>query len=203
LGLWCKGTVNSLLKALTGPNAPELRAMYDYKDYRRPIDLAFAFGDQMVFDTPAFMMAEAMSGKNPVHFYRFDWDRTRFPHKMGAFHAIDVPFVFGALNMDMRLAKMLANKKSYERAEPLGYTMMAYVTNFARTGDPNGEGLPAWPAYTSENRERLYFNTEITHRQLTEQEVSRYRWYEARSLNEVLAGSLSRRLAGDQESQSQ
>lgn len=195
LGLWSRGTVNQLLKRLTGPNYAEIKAMYDYQDYRRPIDLAFAFGNQMVFDTPAFLMAEAMAGKQPVRLYRMDWDQTRFPHKMGAFHAIDVPFVFGALNPDARIAKLLASKKTYRENEALSYIMMDYVANFARTGDPNGPALPPWPAYTPERRERLYFDTEITHRPLTDQEVARYRWYAERDLNEVLTGPLSRRLA--------
>lgn len=195
LGLLSRGAVNRLLKGLTGPNYEAIMAMYAYPDFRRPIDLALAFGNQMVFDTPEFMMAEAFAGNNPVRLYRMDWDQTRFPHKMGAFHAIDVPFVFGAFNADVTLAKLMASKKTYEKNRNLGYTMMDYVTNFARTGDPNGEKVPAWPAYTPESRERLYFNTEITHRPLTEQELTRYRWYAERNLNDVLTGKLSRRLS--------
>ncbi len=194
LGLWPRAAVKELMKLLTGPNSPELMSLYDFHEYRRPIDLALAFGNQMVFDTPLFMMAEAMAGQNPVHIYRMDWDQTRFPHKMGAFHAIDVPFVFGALNPDVELAKLMASKKTYEKNKDLGYTMMDYVSNFAKTGDPNGEGVPPWPAYTREDRERLYFNTRITVRPLTDRELARYRWYEARTMDEVLAGSLSQRL---------
>jgi carboxylesterase type B len=29
--------------------------------------------------------------------------------------------------------------------------MMAYWVNFATAGDPNGEGLPQWPAFDSQN----------------------------------------------------
>ena len=29
----------------------------------------------------------------------------------------------------------------------MGRTISAYIANFARTGDPNGAGLPAWPRY--------------------------------------------------------
>jgi len=194
LGLWSRGAVKELMKLLTGPNYSAIMSLYDFHDYRRPIDLALAFGNQMVFDTPLFIMAEAMAGNNPVHIYRMDWDRTRFPHKMGAFHAIDVPFVFGAFNADVELAKLMASKKTAEKNKDLGYTMMAYVANFARSGDPNGEGLPTWPAYTTADRERLYFNTQITTRPLTEQEIARYRWYEERDLKDILTGKLSQRL---------
>jgi para-nitrobenzyl esterase len=188
LGLWMRSTINALLRFLTGPNYDEIKSMYSYSDYRRPIDLAFAFGNEMTFDTPAFRIGEAMAGQNPVYLYRFDWNDTRFPHKMGAFHALDIPFVFGSMNIDSRIAKLLASKKTYEENEHLGLKMMSYFTNFAKTGDPNEEGLPQWPKYDTENRNRMHFDTTITIRPLTESEVRRYQYYAERSYKEVLAG---------------
>lgn len=188
LGLWSKGSTRSFMCLLTGGNCDEVVSMYKFSDYRRPIDLAFAFGNEMVFDTPAFLMAEAMSRNNPVYLYRFDWNRTRFPHKMGAFHALDVPFFFGALNIDYSLAKMLASEKTYANAEPLARDMMTYLANFARTGDPNQEGLPTWPAYNTKTRQRIHFDFPITTAPLSDAEVKRYRYYGEKGVYGTLAG---------------
>ena len=38
--------------------------------------------------------------------------------------------------------------------------LQAYWTNFAKTGDPNGEGLPEWPVYDLEARRYLEFTND-------------------------------------------
>ena len=35
--------------------------------------------------------------------------------------------------------------------------MAAYWTNFAKHGDPNGKGVPEWPAFSNENPVVMYF----------------------------------------------
>jgi para-nitrobenzyl esterase len=58
----------------------------------------------------------------------------------GAPHATEIPFVFDTV--EARYPKDLApqDKATAEAAN-------AYWVNFAKTGNPNGKGLPEWPAY--------------------------------------------------------
>ncbi|HMA00561.1 MAG TPA: carboxylesterase family protein, partial [Steroidobacteraceae bacterium] len=56
-----------------------------------------------------------------------------------------MPFVFGH-----RAPPMGAPDP---RDAELTAQFMGYWTNFAKTGDPNGAGLPQWPRFTSTNAE--------------------------------------------------
>lgn len=78
----------------------------------------------------------------PVWEYRFSYvaDSVGQP---GAQHATDIPFFFDN-------AAIKYGDATTPKDEAVGETISSYVANFARTGDPNGEGLPQWPGYAPE-----------------------------------------------------
>ncbi len=71
-------------------------------------------------------------------------------------HSTEISYVFGTL--DFRSA--FTGKKYGEEEYEVSKIMSAYWTSFAKTGDPNGEGRPQWPAYTSEEPVGLYFSND-------------------------------------------
>ena len=63
-------------------------------------------------------------------------------------HACELPFLFGSLPKNVEVSPV--DKK-------LSDQMQSYWVNFARTGDPNGEGLPPWPRYSADAQGYLAF----------------------------------------------
>jgi len=72
----------------------------------------------------------------------------------------------------------MAAKKGHEPSRrELTAQIMEYYANFAKTGDPNGEGLPQWPQYDTEERMRMYLDDPISVAPLSEIEVERYSFF--------------------------
>jgi para-nitrobenzyl esterase len=94
------------------------------------------------------------TGGAPV--YRYSFDRkipvapdTKVNGKpataadVGARHAGEIEYVFGALDSQPTVPWEAADRQ-------LSDLLMSYWSNFARTGDPNGSGLPPWPRYQAD-----------------------------------------------------
>ena len=69
---------------------------------------------------------------------------------LGAFHAAEIPFVFGSYEPILGQSK---NDKA------LAELMQNYWVNFAKTGNPNSDGLPGWPIHRGEHWMHLTANT--------------------------------------------
>lgn len=74
-------------------------------------------------------------------------------------HTVEIDYVFGGLGPHWLGADVGApDTRDHEVAQQ----MMAYWTNFARTGDPNGAGLPLWPRYVPELPAVMTFTSKTT-----------------------------------------
>jgi len=89
----------------------------------------------------------------PVYMYLFTWQSPVFDGKYKALHCMELPFVFDNIE---RARQMTGGG---QEAHILADKMSSAWINFAKTGNPNHDGLPQWPAYNPENTSTMFFDT--------------------------------------------
>jgi para-nitrobenzyl esterase len=138
-----------------GPFADRLLAAYPPGTDRvaktaRDLNRDAAFGWQ----TWSWARLQARTGKSKVFLYYFDQhadhpaDSPEADHGMP--HGVDVPYVFQTL--DPKDPKLTPGDRA------ISETVSTYWTNFAKRGDPNGPGVPAWPRFTEATPQVMYFH---------------------------------------------
>jgi para-nitrobenzyl esterase len=98
---------------------------------------------------------QAGKGKSRAYYYYFDrvpdGPADSFPAGYGSPHGQDVPFVFQRLRD--------GNPNTTRTDLEISKAMATYWTNFAKYGDPNGKGLPEWPAFSESDPVVMVFGS--------------------------------------------
>jgi para-nitrobenzyl esterase len=141
-----------------GDHASEFLAVYPGDSDKQAVRSAIDYGSDtfIAFSTWNWIQAQVKTGDAPV--YRYHLELAAPPSKFHpgsyAFHSDDIEYVFGTLDTRPGAVWRPEDRKLSEE-------MMDYWTNFAKTGDPNGAGLPEWPRFDKDSSV-LHLDSTIT-----------------------------------------
>jgi carboxylesterase type B len=147
-------------RALRSDDEAADRVIATYKTGRphaSRLDLAFIIEtDVSGFRTGTNLQAErkAVPGQAPVYMYPFGWYSPVSGGRLRAMHCLDIPFVFNNLDNSQSITGDGADRR------PLADAMSGAWAAFARSGDPNHEGVPRWEPFTATNRNTMVFARE-------------------------------------------
>jgi para-nitrobenzyl esterase len=146
---------NRLVKEEFGDGSQKIIDAYR-RDYPKatPFDL-YAIIAAASFRRPAFEHAirKAALGSAPAYSYIYSWRTPVLDNRPGSFHACEIAFAFDNAEIC----------DHYSGGTPEAFVLSKQIStawvSFARTGNPNHDGLPHWPTYTAEHRATMYFDT--------------------------------------------
>ncbi len=135
------------VKSAYGEKAEAVLAAYPHGSDAAALQAKADLFRDTVFAWPtwAWSRLQVSNGKGAVFVYYLDYRTDHQPN--GSNHGDEMRFVFGNEAPPFAAAT--------ERERELTEQFMGYWTNFARTGNPNGKGLPDWPRFTVANQQVL------------------------------------------------
>ncbi|MBT8308668.1 MAG: carboxylesterase family protein, partial [Maribacter sp.] len=135
---------------LFGDLKEEAKAAYDPDGTKEFAEIITKFNTDWVWGEPGRFAARAfVEAGEPAYIYHFGFVpeplKKRMPY--GAGHGSEMGYVFN--NLDARWG----NPETTPEDKKVAELMNGYWVNFAKTGNPNEDGLPNWPVYTKNNGE--------------------------------------------------
>lgn len=139
-----------------GPFAGEAKAAYDPDGSKSLQEINSEIGmDKLMVEPSRFVAASIASQGLPAYQFRFGYvaGSMKSEWKTGAPHATEIPYV-------MNTVKAKYGDKLTATDAKIADQTNSYWANFAKTGNPNGEGLPNWPKYDPKADLLLIFTPE-------------------------------------------
>jgi para-nitrobenzyl esterase len=134
-----------------GADQARLRKLYDPDGGDKQLTLHLL--SDVSFSEPARFYADAHAATGtPTWLYRFSYVPTaRRADQAGAGHTDEIPYIFDTI--------AAVKKNASDEDKAAARQISAYWVAFARTGNPNGPGRPAWPAYSRAGDDLLEFTS--------------------------------------------
>jgi para-nitrobenzyl esterase len=146
-----------------GADADQFLKLYPAGTDAQAIASAYAAAaDRTAAGQRNWVRVQTRTGKNKAWLYRFSRvppfpPGARFREGpsglFGAYHSVDLIYVFNHL--------YLKSWPWQEADRRVAEEMSSYWVNFAATGNPNGKGLPEWPAYDHANQRLMDFGAQV------------------------------------------
>ena len=147
----------------------EFLKLYPASNTEQTKESAYSFVSDFAISEQTWYWLEMQhrSGNVPVYGYEFGYTSPYLPI---ASHISDVTFVFGTLTPQVIIH---SNTPPSETDYKMSDLIMTYWTNFAKTSNPNGSGLPYWPSY-DEKKNIQYLNNQVEGKPIDELQLKRF-----------------------------